>query len=157
MRALGLSEAGPDQAVAPEEDYGPFAPDTLAGLTVLLVEDDPSSREALEGLLEAHGAHVVSVPSALEGLIAYERHQPALLVSDIGLEGADGCALMRAIRMRERNVPRHLPAVAISGALSRYAGIRARGAGFDEFLAKPLNIRSLLDTVTRLTGRDGAE
>jgi len=123
----------------------------LDGLNVLLVEDDAVSREALELILQYYGAHVVSTTSAVEALESFEHNPPTIVVSDIGLPMQDGCSLLRAIRARERQSGARTPAIAISGFPSTETADRARRAGFDAFLRKPINIRTLLHLVSSLT------
>jgi two-component system CheB/CheR fusion protein len=122
----------------------------LAGVVVLLVEDDPLSREALELILEFCGARVLSAETAGEALRAYEQGLPSVIISDVGLPDLDGCALMRAIRSREAGAD-HVPAIAVSGYTSRATGERARRAGFDAFFSKPVEVDVLLQTVQALT------
>ncbi|HEY6459517.1 MAG TPA: ATP-binding protein, partial [Polyangiaceae bacterium] len=67
----------------------------LAGALVLVVEDEPDSRELLVEILERQGARVVSVASATEAIDAFHRATPAIVVSDVGLPGEDGMSLVR--------------------------------------------------------------
>jgi CheY-like chemotaxis protein len=122
----------------------------LTGVLVLLVEDDPHSRESLELILEFCGAGVLSAETAGEALRAYEQGPPTILISDIGLPDLDGCALLRALRSREASGG-YVPAIAVSGYTSRETGERARRAGFDAFFAKPVEVSVLLQTVQALT------
>src|SRR5262249_60700328 len=77
-------------------------PGGLDGVDVLLVEDDPVSREALELILRYYGAEVVSTTSVREALECFEHHSPTIVVSDIGLPLQDGFTLLRSIRAREQ-------------------------------------------------------
>lgn len=113
------------------------------GVIILLVEDDPISREALELIFAHYGAEVLSADSVREALQQFERQTPTLVVSDIGLPQGDGYMLLRAIRSREHGGG-HVPAIAISGFPSRESGERARQAGFDVFLRKPVETSKLL-------------
>jgi len=126
----------------------------LTGVTVLLVEDDPLSREALEMIFAYHGARAIGVASAAEALASFEQGLPTIVVSDIGLPEEDGCALLRAIRIREFGRGRHTPAIAISAFPGRETSERARGAGFDAFLPKPLDVTALLRLVRDLGRSD---
>jgi CheY-like chemotaxis protein len=121
----------------------------LKGVTVLLVEDDPLSREALELILAYYGARVLCAETAGQALDLYEDGGLSVLVSDIGLPDLDGCALLRAIRAREGRGC-HMPAIALSGYPSRETGQRARSAGYDAFLTKPVPVALLLQTIGEL-------
>lgn len=121
------------------------------GVTVLLVEDDPISREALELIFAHYGAHVRSAESVRTALQQFEQSPPpSLVVSDIGLPQGDGYMLLRAIRSREQRDGGHVPAIAISGFPSRESGERARQAGFDAFLHKPVETSELLNLALTL-------
>ena len=121
----------------------------LIGVTVLLVEDDPLTREALQLILAHYGARVLCAATATQALDVYEGGGLSILISDIGLPDFDGCALLRTIRRREAG-SWHLPAIAMSGYPSRETGGRARSAGFDAFLTKPVPLPVLLQTIDEL-------
>lgn len=121
----------------------------LTGVTVLLVEDDPLTREALELILAHYGARVGCAATAAQALALYDGGGFSVLVSDIGLPDLDGCALLRAIRTREAD-GWHLPAIALSGYPGRETGRRACSAGFDAFLTKPVPLPVLLETIAAL-------
>jgi len=142
--------AGPSPA---DGDEGPdqIQIGALVGVSVLVVEDDPLSREALELILSYYGARVASAASVSAALSCYERHPPSVIVSDIGLPDDDGLVLMRTIRAREFGRGRRTPAIAISGFPSRETSEHARGAGFDAFLPKPIDVGALLRMVSSLT------
>ncbi|HZQ34530.1 MAG TPA: PAS domain-containing protein [Dehalococcoidia bacterium] len=120
----------------------------LAGLTILVVEDDRPTRELLALVLGAQGATAVTVDSAEAALEALERVRPALLLADIGLPGMDGYELLAAARRLPAGEA--LPAV----ALTAYAGDedrdRALAAGFAAHLAKPLDPDALVNALAAL-------
>jgi CheY-like chemotaxis protein len=122
----------------------------LKGVRILLVEDDGVSREALELIFTYYGACVNSTDSVDAALERFDREAPSVLVSDIGLPIGDGCMLLHAIRARERRQGFRTPAIAISGYPSPEASQRARQAGFDAFMRKPVEIRTLLKLVAGL-------
>ena len=133
-------------AVPAGEEFAPRA-DTgaeLAGLTVLVVEDEPDMRRLVEHILGAAGAKVTGVGDAPSALAAFADQTPDVIVSDIGLPGMDGYALLG--RLREL-APAGVPAV----ALTAYAGPEERGrafaAGYDAHLAKPVEPQALVDSV----------
>ena len=92
----------------------------LAGCRVLVVDDEPSSNEAVSTLLELQGAEVRVAGSAEHAFELLERWLPHVLVSDIGMPGEDGYSLIARVRARE-DAARHVPAV----ALTAYAGRRS--------------------------------
>jgi CheY-like chemotaxis protein len=139
------------QKVGMEGRTEPIRVRPLTGAIVLLVEDDDRSREALELLLVHLGAAVFSAATVAEGLHLLDRSEPTVLISDIGLPGGeDGCDLVRRIRRREDGGGGHLPAIAVSGFPPRETRHRARTAGFDAYLTKPLDVDALVATVQRL-------
>jgi len=158
MSVYGVAEyyehADPDEGEAEPQHEAELRDElpALDGSTILLVEDDELSREGFELVFSYYGARVLSAESTAEALAQYERGHPAVLVSDIGLPDVDGCVLLRTIRAREDGgAP--LPAIAISGSLGADANRRAHAAGFDVFLAKPINISVLLHAIQNLLVR----
>jgi CheY-like chemotaxis protein len=124
----------------------------LKGIKVLLVEDDPITREALEVVLSAYGAQVLSADSAPDALGLLEAQQsPTVMVSDIGLPDVDGYELMRRIRAREAGQGTRLPALAVSGFADANCAA-AQAAGFDGFVAKPFDVAELVSRLRLLTG-----
>jgi DNA-binding response OmpR family regulator len=87
-------------------------------------------------------------------MASYECNTPRIIISDIGLAGGpDGCALLRQIRAFDlRRGCQRTPAIAVSGGEDIEAA--ARAAGFDDFLAKPLDVRRLLARIRRLAPAD---
>jgi PAS domain S-box-containing protein len=100
----------------------------LAGVRVLVVEDDAKLRELLLKVLRAAGAEAFAVSDAAQALPALEDWHPDVLLSDTGLPGHDGYLLLRA----------------------RPAAERALRAGYDAELAKPIEPVALVATVARL-------
>ena len=73
---------------------------TLAGVRVLVVDDEADAREVLSTMLQQAGAAVVSAANAAEALGLLDREAFDVLVSDIGMPGEDGYALIRSVRQR---------------------------------------------------------
>jgi CheY-like chemotaxis protein len=86
----------------------------LAGIQVLLVDDEPDTREFQAFLLEQNGARVTAVASGLEALQALEQSIPDVLVSDIGMADMDGYMLLQQIRSRPFEQGGMIPAVALT-------------------------------------------
>lgn len=125
----------------------------LAGLRVLVVDDDEDSRLLLAATLRREGADVEMVDSALGALSSLDEVLPDLVISDIGMPEIDGYELMRRIRRRERDAGGELPAVAITAFTETESREQALAAGFQAFVPKPLDREVLIATLAALTGR----
>jgi signal transduction histidine kinase/ActR/RegA family two-component response regulator len=123
---------------------------TLGTLDVLLVEDDADTREALQIVLQNHGSRVRSVASVRQALEAYDAQPPDLVISDVGMPGENGYDLIRAIRDHEEGRSRRTLAIAITGFASREDHESALRAGFDQHVAKPVEVDDLLDRMREL-------
>ena len=128
----------------------------LAGLTVLVVEDERDSLELVQQVLAETGAHLVCATSGQEALRMIERHRPGLLISDIGMPVMDGFELIRQVRALRDPRAAGLPAIALTAFSRREDQQRAMEAGFDEFMAKPLRPALLLQSVVAMARRRAA-
>jgi signal transduction histidine kinase/AmiR/NasT family two-component response regulator len=134
----------------------------LAGLMVLLVEDESLTREALSSALKHSGARVTAVDSAAEarrvlmevGSVRQAQDRPDVLISDIGLPDEDGYALMRSIRLAEaERADTPLPALALTAYARPQDRDLAVAAGFDAYATKPIGPADLVATVMRVSTR----
>jgi PAS domain S-box-containing protein len=123
---------------------------SLTGLKLLIVEDERDAREFLWHLLTERGAEVVSAADAAEALSIIERFHADVLISDIGLPGQDGYELIRQVRMGERS---RIPAIALTAQSRLEDRTRALLAGFQMYLAKPIDAAELTVTIASLAGR----
>jgi CheY-like chemotaxis protein len=135
-------------AAAPASDL----PD-LAGLQVLVVDDEPHSRELLERLLSECGAGVLCAGDARAALELLQTQVPDVLVSDIGMPDIDGYELLRRVRGLPHPSLRQLPALALTAFARAEDQARSLSSGFDAHLTKPMNPGQVLATVARLAGR----
>ena len=124
----------------------------LAGLRVLTVDDNRSNLEVVAQLLALEGAS--SIPAchgqeALEQLRAHPQHFDAVLM-DIQMPVMDGLSATRAIRHELKL--RTLPVIALSAGVLREEQQRAREAGCDDFLAKPVELEHLVERLLRWAG-----
>ena len=127
---------------------GPWPRPHLAGLSVLLVEDDADAREAITLAVQAMGARVVAVPSAEDALIALDQAVPHLILADIALPGMDGHSLLRQVRERSFSTP----AIALTGYARPEDRLLALQAGFEMHLPKPVHPAELGLAIARLVG-----
>jgi PAS domain S-box-containing protein len=130
----------------------------LYGVRVLVVEDEPSTLKFLAFLLEQEGAVVTGVPSAQEALSALEQDPFDILVSDIGLEGVDGYALLQQIRTASRShqvseCVRQLPAIALTAYASESGRQKALETGYQQHLVKPIEPEVLIRAIAAALSR----
>ncbi len=124
---------------------------SLAGIKVLLVDDERDAREALWHNLSHRGAEVTAVGSVREALDNIERISPDVLISDIGMPDEDGYELIRRVRLLgERG---RIPAVALTAYSRLEDRTRALMAGYQAHLAKPVDIDELAITLASVVGR----
>ncbi|HEX3130713.1 MAG TPA: response regulator [Thermoanaerobaculia bacterium] len=127
----------------------------LAGLHVLVLDDEADTRELLATALEQHSARVTCVASVPEALAALDRDSFQILVSDIGMPGEDGYSLIRKVRARGTERGGNLPAVALTAYARTDDRVRALSAGFQMHLSKPIDPAELVATIGSLAGRQG--
>jgi CheY-like chemotaxis protein len=125
---------------------------TLTGLRLLIVDDDRDSRELLRHVLTDRGAEVSSAESSAEALELIERVRPDVLVSDIGMPGEDGYALIRRIRGSGAEFAR-IPAIALTAYARTEDRIRAIQAGYQVHLSKPVEPIELLAVINSVVQR----
>ncbi|MGH8231960.1 MAG: ATP-binding response regulator [Steroidobacteraceae bacterium] len=142
------------QAEVPRADHGNGA-GGLSGLHVLLVEDEPDTRQALQMLVGEAGAQVIAVDSARAAFDAFQQARPDVLMGDIGIPGEDGYSLIQRLRALEKSAgSRPVPAVALTAFTRSGDREKALAAGFDSHLAKPVEPELLFSTLRTLAGRD---
>ncbi|MBW4682102.1 MAG: PAS domain S-box protein [Microcoleus vaginatus WJT46-NPBG5] len=138
----------------------------LANLRVLLVDDDPDSREFVVFVMEQAGAEVTAVSSAIEALQRLSTTPFDLLLSDIGMPEMDGYELMHQISPASSERGGQVPAIAQpvslpAIALTAYAGEmnqqRALAAGFQGHITKPVEPDKLIKTIVTIMTRIGAK
>jgi signal transduction histidine kinase/ActR/RegA family two-component response regulator len=123
---------------------------SLAGLRLVVVDDEADSRDMVASMLEAQGAEVVPLADAEEALRWLGANRADVLVSDVAMPRMDGCALIREIR-RSGNAPaRAMPAVALTAYARPEDRLRALDAGFQDYLTKPVEPEVLVARVAAL-------
>ncbi|HKW95940.1 MAG TPA: GAF domain-containing protein, partial [Methylomirabilota bacterium] len=129
----------------------------LAGLRLLVVDDETDAREVMRFVLERGGARVRTADSAAHALDAIREDRPDLLISDIGMPAEDGYVMVRRLRAMEEGLGRRLPAIALTAYASEEDSRRAIGAGFDAHLSKPVDPSRLIEVAAGLVrpGRRG--
>lgn len=125
----------------------------LTGIRVLLVDDEPDTRELLAFTLKEYGAEVMAVASAGEVLALLESFQPDILVSDIGMPQMDGYTLLRQVRSLPPERGGQIGAI----ALTAYARVEDRQqallAGFQGHISKPVEPMHLVAAIADLVSQ----
>jgi CheY-like chemotaxis protein len=124
------------------------------GRTVVVVEDNVRSRRLVRDLLELNGFRPVEAESAEDGLAMVRSHPPSLVLLDIQLPGMDGEAALRALRDDPGTCT--IPVVAVTAYAMRGDEERLLAAGFDGYIAKPIDTRTfvpLLEGILDAHGR----
>ena len=139
---LGVAAALPPAAKAAES--------RLDGLRVLVVDDEADMREVTSQLLHEAGAHVLLASSAEAALKVVAEALPDVIVSDIGMPGADGYEFVRRLRALPAAQGGHTPAVALTAFSRPEDRDHALAAGFQRHLGKPASAQALLQTLAEL-------
>jgi PAS domain S-box-containing protein len=145
-----LSPAAPEPIPA-------ATPAKVAGLTVLVVDDEADARDLIRAALEQRDAVVKTVASASEALEVVGQLKPDVIVSDIGMPDEDGYAFIRRLRSFSREAGGRTPAVALTAYARPEDRTRALMAGFQSHATKPIDPNELLVVIANLAGRYSPE
>jgi signal transduction histidine kinase len=126
----------------------PAAKDLLAGVRVLVVADDPDTREMVTVILQRAGADAAGAGSTDEALRRADEGAPDVVVSDLAMPARDGYALLRALHAR--GLARSLVTIALTAHARREDRERALGAGYDAYVTKPVEPAALAALVKEL-------
>lgn len=125
----------------------------VAGVRVLIVDDEPDARAMVRRLLEDCQVEVIAAASAAEAFEALVQWRPDVLVSDIGMPNEDGYSLIRRVRSLPPENGGVTPAVALTAYARADDRISIVAAGFQQHLAKPVEPAELLTIIASLAGR----
>jgi signal transduction histidine kinase len=125
----------------------------LAGLRVVVADDQEDSRELIEFLLRQQGAVVTAAASAAEAFEAVRTRPPDVLLSDIEMPDENGYAFIKRVRALSPEDGGLVPAAAMTAHGSREDRDRAIAAGFQRHLAKPFQPGDLFALIGELAGR----
>jgi signal transduction histidine kinase/CheY-like chemotaxis protein len=150
---LPLVEATAQTPNASQHKLAPV-PQLLSGVNVLLVDDDSDTLKLMATALTRRQANVTAVSSAGEAIQAITRKRPDVLVSDIAMPDEDGYGLIEKVRLLEHGATPNIPAVAITAYAKDEDRERALSAGFQIYLAKPVELTELISVVARAAKRD---
>jgi PAS domain S-box-containing protein len=119
----------------------------LAGLKVLVVDDEADTRNFLSFMFEEYGAIATAVASVDEALAVLEQAKADILISDIGMSEQDGYTLIRKLRSLEPEKGGCMPAIALTAYTREEDRLEALAAGFQQHLSKPIDPTKLIAMV----------
>jgi signal transduction histidine kinase/CheY-like chemotaxis protein len=121
----------------------------LAGIEVVVVDDEDDVRDGLVAVLEGAGARVTACACAQDAVDAVRRRVPDVVLSDVAMPGEDGYSLIERLRAMEVG-GRRTRAVAVTARATAADRQRALAAGFAAHLAKPFEPPELISLVALL-------
>jgi CheY-like chemotaxis protein len=152
LRAVRL----PATAAPPNRPTRPPPPATalpdLAGLRVLVLDDEPDAREAIAAVLAGCAATVTEAATVREALAAVQRGVAEVVVSDIAMPSEDGYHFIAEIRKLPGDRA-GTPVIALTAHAGGAEHDRILAAGFDSFLAKPIEPSELAVEIARMAAR----
>ena len=125
----------------------------LAGLRVLLVDDEQDAREIVSIILAEAGAEIASASSTREALDLMERWKPDVLISDIGMPGESGYDLIRMVRALPADRGGRTPAIALTAYARTQDRLKILSAGFQMHVPKPIEPTELATVVASVAKR----
>ena len=120
----------------------------MKGKTILVVEDNELNMKLVRALLHKDSYRVLEAGNAEQGLVLAREAKPDLILMDIQLPGMDGLSAVRILK--KEPLLRNTPIVALTSYAMDGDGEKAKEAGCDGYLTKPVNTRNFSDTVRRL-------
>ena len=130
-----------------------YGNDRLDGLKILVVDDEPDTRELLRQGLEYCGASVRLAVSAADALAKLDNDLPDVLISDIGMPGTDGYDLIRQVRNLDNEKTRKVAAIALTAYTRVEDRLQALRAGYDMHVPKPVELTELVAVAASVTRR----
>jgi PAS domain S-box-containing protein len=147
-----VAGADPDHQSEPEHLK---SQDVLSGVDVLIVDDDRDTLELLSAALSYRNAKVTAVSSVTEAIEAIKNSRPDVVISDIAMPGQDGYELIK--RIIALNVAPRIPAIAITAYAKEEDRERALAAGYQRYLAKPVELGAFISAVAETARMEFSE
>lgn len=143
-----LAGASPHEVEPNSESGGSSASGahTLTNAMVLYIEDNPANLRLVEKVIQRHtNIQVLSAPNAEMGLELAKHYRPDLILMDLNLPGMDGYEALS--RLRNNELTRDIPVIALSAAAMTRDIERGKLAGFKRYLTKPIKIDELREVL----------
>jgi PAS domain S-box-containing protein len=126
---------------------------SLAGLRILVVDDEPDAREIVAAILGEAGAEIATASGSRQAFDLVERWKPDLLISDVGMPGESGYDLIRKVRALSADRGGQVPAIALTAYAHMQDRLKILSAGFQMHVPKPIEPIELATIVASLTKR----
>ncbi len=117
----------------------------MANELILIVEDNEKNLKLARDVLRFHGFRTIEAVDGESAVTMAAEQLPALVLMDIQLPGIDGIAAMKRIRADART--KHIPTVALTASVMTGDRERFDDAGFDGFIATPIDVKTFPATV----------
>jgi CheY-like chemotaxis protein len=148
--------AEPDEEARVHPSAGGIAAGTmpsLAGLRVLVVDDEADAREIVSAILVQAGAEVATAASVPQAIDLIDQWMPDILISDIGMPNEDGYDLIRKVRTRSSDKQGQIPAIALTAYARTQDRLKVLSAGYQMHVPKPIEPIELATVVASLAKR----
>jgi two-component system cell cycle response regulator DivK len=119
---------------------------------VLIVDDNEQNTELVRDVLHVHGFRTLEASSAQRGVELARVHQPDVVLMDLKLPDADGVTALRSLRANPATAS--IPVVALTAFAMTTDRERFLAAGFEGYLTKPIDIRTVPDEVRTFCQRE---
>jgi CheY-like chemotaxis protein len=156
VATFGLSSAEVRPVVEPPSAAPATSDKSLAGIRVLVLDDEDDARIAIERILRGHGALVAAAGAVQEALALLSGQPMDVVLADIGMPERDGLDFIRSVRGLEGPIAK-TAAAAITALSSEADRRRSLDAGYQMHIVKPVEPQRLLSTVLALAGRDSRD
>lgn len=120
------------------------------GVNILIIEDNPTNLELMTYLLNAFGHRVLAANTGIQGLETAKRERPDLIICDVQLPDISGCEVARWLKSEPEL--RHIPLVAVTALAMLGDRERMIAAGFDGYLAKPIDPETFVGKMEAFLG-----
>ena len=150
LEAMQAARAHGQEPAAPDDDALP----TLAGVRILLVEDNPINQVVARGLLEQAGARVAVAENGEDAVTQLRRLDCDLVLMDVQMPVMDGFTATRIIREELRL---SLPVIAMTAGVMASEREQCIAAGMDDFIGKPIDVEQMFSILARHLGRAAPE
>lgn len=149
-----LGEAGAPSRVHPTADGSPSGTSpSLAGLRILVVDDEADAREMISTIVGQAGAEVAAAANVPQALDLIEQWRPDVLISDIGMPDEDGFDLIRKVRARHFDKLGQIPAIALTAFARTQDRLKVLSSGYQMHVPKPIEPIELVTVIASITRR----